>query len=83
MGVEDEMLFVVFGEDLEVIVLRYTNRAAQGGVDQLPDAFGVGGVLLFFEIDANQWHGKTPGGGQVHLKYMMDDLYQTDHTIAR
>jgi hypothetical protein len=49
----------------------------------LADTFGVGGVLLFFEIDANQWHGKTPEGGQVHLKYMMDDLYQADHTIAR
>ncbi|MNC73989.1 hypothetical protein D3C75_1252770 [compost metagenome] len=59
------MLFVVFGEDLEVIVFRHANRAAQGGVDLLADTLGVGGVLLFLEVDANQWHGKTPEGEQV------------------
>ncbi|MNN87389.1 hypothetical protein D3C81_2049410 [compost metagenome] len=59
------MLLVVFGEYLEIIVLRHTDGAVHGGVDQLPDAFGVGGVLMFFDVDANQWHGKTPGGMQV------------------
>ncbi|MNG39431.1 hypothetical protein D3C84_1275100 [compost metagenome] len=32
--------------------------------------------MLFLEVDANQWHGKTPEGEQVELKYMMDNLYQ-------
>src|SRR5690349_17866297 len=62
LGIKDEMLFVVFGQDLEVVVFRYANGLAHGGIDQLSDAFGVGGVLMFFDVDAYQWHGKTPEG---------------------
>lgn len=64
-GIKDEMLLIVFVEDLEIIVFRHADGAVHGGVDQLADALGVGGVLMFFDVDANQWHGKTPEGMQV------------------
>ncbi|MCY1181571.1 hypothetical protein D9M71_232500 [compost metagenome] len=59
------MLLVVFGQDLEVVVFRHANGLAHGGIDQLPDASGVGGVPVFLDVDANQWHGQTPEGMQV------------------
>ena len=82
-GIKDEMLLIVFGEDLEIIVLRHADGAVNGGIDQLPDEFGVGGVPVFLDVDANQWHGQTPEGIQVYLKYMMEDLYQARFVAGR
>ena len=71
LRIKDEVLLIVFGEDLEIIVFRHANGAVHGSVNQLADAFGVGGVLMLFDVDANQWHGRSPEGMQVCLKYMM------------
>jgi hypothetical protein len=57
------MVFIVFRQDLEVIVLRDRNGAVHGRVNQLADAFGEGRVLVFFDVDTNQWHGMSPEKG--------------------
>ena len=59
-GIKDEMLFVVLGQNLEVIVLGHGDGAVQGGVDQLPDTFGVSRVLMLLDVDANEWHERAP-----------------------
>jgi hypothetical protein len=56
-GVEDEVLFVVLGEDLEVVVLGDVDRLAHGLVDDLAGALREAGVGPFEDVDSNQGHG--------------------------
>ena len=54
----DQAVGVVFLDDLEAIILRYTH-AAHGVVDDLADALAIFGVLAFTEVDADEWHGEV------------------------
>ncbi|MNL77720.1 hypothetical protein D3C87_2039590 [compost metagenome] len=54
------MVFIVLRQYLEIIVFRHGDGAVHGGVDELADAFGEGGILMLFDVDTNQWHGMSP-----------------------
>src|SRR5579859_155829 len=55
--VEDEILRLMLGDDLEAVILRHVDGAAHGVIDHVADALAIVGGLSFDQVDADERHG--------------------------
>jgi hypothetical protein len=56
VGVEEEIVGVIFADDLKAVVLRHTDTDERP-IERVADVLPVGGVLPLAKVDANEWHG--------------------------